>query len=140
MESLGIALGILGGLVAAPIFCFLLVKRIAPLPRLSCLAFVVAAVSLVIYSVELVFVGVRGAIAARQLVGPVFFPVHALLTLSSAPALACVLLLGRPNIAKWWPAVAAICWLVGVFSISYQYGVAEALYGIDGQGGPYSEP
>jgi hypothetical protein len=140
MESLGIALGILGGLVAAPLFCFLLIKIIAPLPRLSRLAFFVAAVSLVIYAVELSFVGVRSAVAARQLVGPAFFPVHALLTLGSAPALACVLLLGRRNIAKWWPAAAAICWLVGVFSIFYQYGVAEALYGIDGQGGPYGAP
>lgn len=140
MEALGIAIGILGGLIAAPVFCFLLVKLIAPLPRLSRFAFYAAAALLLIYSAELLFVAARSVVAARQLVGPAFFPAHVLLTLGSAPALACVLLLGSRNVAKWWPAAAAICWLIGVFSIFYQYGVAEALYGIDGQGGPYSAP
>ncbi|MGZ3252842.1 MAG: hypothetical protein ACXU7D_00880 [Burkholderiaceae bacterium] len=138
MEAFGIAIGILCGLVAAPVFCFLLIKFIAPLPRLSHFVFCVAVVSLAIFSVELLFVGARSAVAARQLVGPVFFPVHALFTLGSAPALACALLLGPRNIARWWPAAAAICWLVGVFAIFYQCGVSEALYGIDGLGGPYS--
>jgi len=138
MESLGIALGILGGLVAAPVFCFMLVKFIRPHPRLSRLAFYVALVSLGTYAVEILFVMSRSAVSARQLVGPLFFPVHALITLGSAPALACSLLLGQRNISRRWPAVAAICWLVGVFSIFYQYRVAEALYGPDGQGGPYS--
>jgi hypothetical protein len=138
MESLAIAIGIIGGLVAAPIFCFMLVKLITPHPRLSRVAFYLSLVALGLFLAELLLVATRGALIARELVGPSFFPVHALITLGSAPALACALVLGRRNFARWWPAVAAICWLVGVFSIFYQYGVAETLYGIDSQGGPYS--
>lgn len=137
MESLGIAIGILGGLIAAPVFCFVLVKLIVPHPGISRFGFCLAMASLGLFAVDLLLVGMRGAVAARELIGPVFFPLHALLTLGSAPALACALLLGRPSLARWWPAVAATCWLLGVFSIFYQYGVAEALYGIDGEGGPY---
>jgi len=140
MEAFGIAIVILGGLLAAPVFCFLLVKLVAPYSRLSRFAFYAAVVALGIFSVELLFVSVRSAVAARQLVGPLFFPIHTLLTLGSAPALACALLLGRKNIARWWLAIAAVCWLVGVFSIFYQYGVGEALYGVDFQGGSYSAP
>lgn len=137
MEALGMVLGILGGLIAAPIFCFMLVRLIAPHPGIARFAFYLAVASLGLFAVDLLLVGMRGAVGARELVGAGFFPLHALLTLGSAPALACALLLGRPSLARWWPAVAATCWVVGVFSIFYQYGVAEALYGIDGQGGPY---
>jgi len=54
-----------------------------------------------------------GAERLCALGGPVFFPIHALLTLGLAPACACALLLGRRSLARWWPLVAALCWFVG---------------------------
>jgi hypothetical protein len=140
VESLAIALWILGGLVAAPIFCFMLAKFIRPRPRLARILFYPAVFGLCLFALDLLAVGVFGAIRSRELIGPAFFPIHAFVTLMSAAFLAGSLLLGQRNFARRWLAVAAVSWTLGVFSIFYQYGVAEALYGIDGEGGPYSEP
>ncbi len=139
MESLAIALWIVGGLVAAPIFCFVLATFIRPRPTLARILFYPAVFGLCLFALDLLAVGLLGAVRSRQLIGPAFFPLHAFVTLMSAAFLAGSLLLGQRNFARRWLAVAAISWILGVFSIFYQYGVAEALYGIDGEGGPYSD-
>lgn len=139
MEFLGIALYLLTGLFAAPIFCFALIRFLKPTQRLARLACAVAVVLLALLVIELSLVSVHGIVGTRQLVGPAFFLSHVLVTFAAAPALATALLLGCRGFAKWWPAVAALCWVVGAVAVFYQYEVAEALYGIDGVGGPYSD-
>jgi hypothetical protein len=140
MEAFGIALWLLGGLLAAPTFCFALVKLLRPIPVVSVIAFRVAAMCVALFGLELIFVCLWGVLGAREHLGPLFFPVHALLTLGVAPACACALLLGRFSLARWWPLAAVLCWFVGAGAIFYQYDVAETLYGIDGIGGPYHWP
>jgi hypothetical protein len=139
VESLAIALWIVGGLVAAPIFCFVLATFIRPRPTLARILFYPAVFGLCLFALDLLTVGLFGAVRSRQLMGPAFFPIHAFVTLMSAAFFAGSLLLGQRNFARRWLAVAAVSWMLGVFSIFYQYGVAEALYGIDGEGGPYSD-
>ncbi len=137
MESLAIALWIVGGLVAAPIFCFILATFIRPLPTLTRILFYPAVFGLGMFALDLLAVGLFGAVRSRELIGPAFFPTHAFVTLMSAAFLAGSLLLGRRNFAHRWLVVAVVSWMFGVFSIFYQYGVAEALYGIDGEVGSY---
>ena len=139
MESLGIAIFMLTGIVAAPVFCLVLVKLVRPHPRVSLVIFYYALALLLLFAIDLLLVGTLGAVKVRAIVGPAFMPLHALLMLGSAPALACASLLGQKSLARWWPVVALLSWILGVFSIFQQYGVAEALYGIDGEGGPYSD-
>ena len=139
MESIAIALWIVGGLVAAPIFCFVLATFIRPRPKLARFLFYPAAFGLCLFVLDLLAVGLFGAVRSRELMGVLFFPIHTFVTLMSAAFLAGSLLLGQRNIAHRWLAVAVVSWMLGVFSIFYQYGVAEALYGIDGEGGPYSD-
>ena len=126
--------------MGAPIFCFVLAKWIRAFPHLASVAFWVAVPPVVLYASELLLVLTRGVLSTRAVIGPSYFWIHVLLTFSAAPALACVLILGRRNLAAWWPLVASICWVVGAGSVFYQYDVAETLYGIDGQGGPYQWP
>jgi hypothetical protein len=140
LESLGIAIGLLGGLVGAPVFCFALVKVIRPLATISRISFWFAIVLLSLFLLEVGLVLSLGVIGARELVGPAFFILHAGLTFSIAPALACALLLGRRSIARLWFVAAAVCWVVGGGAIFYQYEVAETLYGVDGMDGPYQAP
>jgi len=140
MEAFGIALLLAAGLVGAPIFCFVLAKVVRPLPRVASVAFRVAVPLILLYSSELLLVLTRGVLSTRALIGPPYFLIHVLLTFSAAPALAGVLILGRRSLASWWPLAAAICWVVGAGSIFYQCDVAETLYGIDAQGGPYQRP
>jgi hypothetical protein len=140
VEAFGIALALVGGLAAAPIFCLALAKMVRPFPRVAFLAFWIAVPLVLLYASEVLLVLTRGVLSTRALIGPSYFLIHVLLTFSAAPALACVLILGRRSLSTWWPLVAAICWLVGAGSVFYQYDVAETLYGIDGQGGPYQWP
>lgn len=100
MESLAISTGVLGGLVAAPLFCLALMKLVAPHLRISRAAFWLAIIALILFALEVMLVNLNGAVYAREFIGPAFFPVHALLTLGAAPALACVLLLGRLNLRR----------------------------------------
>lgn len=140
METVGIALALAGGLVGAPIFCLALAKVVRRFPRVSSVAFWVAVPLVLLYASEVLLVLARGVLSTRALIGSFYFLIHVLLTFSAAPALACVLILGRRSLAAWWPLVAAICWVVGAASIFYQYDVAETLYGIDFQAGPYQWP
>jgi hypothetical protein len=138
METLGIALYLIGGVVAAPVFCYVLVKLVRPHKAIASWLFTSAVTMVLLFAVELIMVSIRGVLGTRALIGPAFFPLHALLTLGLAPACACALLLGRRSIARWWPVAAALCWFIGAAAIFYQYDVAETLYGIDGIGGPYT--
>jgi hypothetical protein len=140
METLGIALYLIGGLVAAPVFCLILVKVIRRFPKWASAGFWIAVPLLVGVSIEIAIVRALGIIGTRDLVGPLYFLLHVLLTFSAAPALACLLLLGRRSIKGGWPVAAFICWWVGAVAIFYQYNVAETLYGIGGFGGPYQSP
>lgn len=140
MEAFGIAIALLVGLFAAPLFCLILVKVIRRVPLLAPLGFWAAVPLLVFWFVEVTLVWFRGVLSVRALVGPPFFLLHALLTFAAAPALACVLLLGHRSMKGWWPAAAALCWLVGAGAILFHFDVAEALYGVDGRGGPYQSP
>jgi hypothetical protein len=140
VETVGIALALAGGLVGAPIFCLILAKVVRRFPRVASVAFWVAVPLVLLYASEVLLMLARGVLSTRALIGPSYFLIHVFLTFSAAPALACVLILGRRSPAAWWPLVAAICWVVGAASIFYQYDVAETLYGIDFQAGPYQWP
>lgn len=140
METLGIALALLGGLVAAPVFCFILVRLVRPFHALATPMFWAGVTVVALFSVEALLVSLLGIRGTRELVGPAFFLTHVVLTLSLAAALACALLLGKRSLKTWWPLAAAICWVAGAGAIFFQYDVAETLYGIDGAGGPFQWP
>jgi hypothetical protein len=139
VEAFGIALYALAGLVAAPIFCFVVARFSRHFPRFSVLVWWASVGVFVPFLVVVTCVVLVGAIKVRAAVGPLFFPLTVFLALFAAPALACLLLIGRPRISRWWPAVAIVAWCLGVFAIFFQYGVADTLYGPDGIGGPYSQ-
>ena len=140
MEAFGIAIALLAGVVAAPIFCFVLVRVVRRFPLLALLGYWVAVPLLSLFLVEVTLVSWRGVLFVRALVGPAFYFLHVLLTFAAAPALACLLLLGQRSIKAWWPAAAALCWVLGACAIFYHENVAETLYGVDSHGGPYQSP
>lgn len=140
MESFGILVTLLGGIVAAPVFCFGLVKLVRPFQPVAAFVFRVAVTAVALFGVEVILVSAWGVLGTRRHLGLAFFPFHTLLTLGLAPACACALLLGARSLARWWALVAALCWFVGAAAIFYQYNVSETLYGIDGMGGPYRWP
>jgi hypothetical protein len=138
MESVAIGLYLVTGLIAAPAFCFVLVRFVRAAPWLA-VPLWYAGISIAwVFFVEVVLVMTFGSVTLRDLVGPFSVVVHVVVTFLAAPAVACSLLLGSKQITRWWPGVAAFCWGIGAFAIFHQYSVMESLYGVDGTGGPYS--
>ncbi|MBS0379567.1 MAG: hypothetical protein JSS29_13840 [Proteobacteria bacterium] len=140
MQASGIAVILLGGMLVAPAYCFALVRGIRPLPALTRFGFWVAVTGLMLFAVELAFVGMWGNLGTRAHLGPLFFRVHAGRTVCAAPACGCVPLLGKRSLARAWPGVAVLVWIAGAAALFYFYRVAETLYGIGGIGGPYLWP
>jgi len=140
MEAFGILIALLIGLVGAPVFCFVLTRFVRPIPAVASFGFWAAAPIVALFAIDILLIIAFGVLGTRALVGPGFFLTQAVLSLAIGPALACVLLLGPWSISRWWPLVAAICWIVGAAGIFHRYNVADTLYGIDGFGGPYQWP
>lgn len=100
--------------------------------------FVVRASSAVLGALllEWILLATLGAVQCRVMIGPAFYLLHSALFLLAVPSLVNILMIGR-TVPLAWPVVGL---LAGVFALPVvltQYGVSEALYGIDGSGGPY---
>jgi hypothetical protein len=69
-----------------------------------------------------------------------FYPVHLVLFSLTVPALANLLIIKKSGtILGTWFTVALLCSVLALAVVLTQYGVAEALYGVDGDGGPYGQ-
>lgn len=95
-------------------------------------------VVLVVFVVEIALLATVGAVRSRAAIGPLFYSAHLMVFFLGVPALANVLVLRR-NVKRWYVAVP-LCTLFALVLVLMQYGVSEALFGIDGDGGPFSTP
>lgn len=80
-----------------------------------------------------------GAVSVRTFVGPAYWMAHLVVFFAGAPSLAHVLMLppGRPWFTRWY-LTAGLCAAFGVVLLFLQVGVGEALFGPDGDTGPFS--
>jgi hypothetical protein len=133
VEAFGLAIVLLGGILAAGLFCLVLVKVVRRSAALAAFAFWISALLFALFLIEFLLVRSMGALSARDRLGPLFFLVHGALTTVAAPSAACLLLLGRRrSLSRWWPVAAMLCWLVGAVALFQHATVADALYGGDG--------
>ncbi len=99
-----------------------------------------ALVILPVLAIEWLALLTIGPVGVRELVGPRFYGYHVALFFLALPALTTALTLGveRARLGSWLviPILCAI--LAGPLALG-QYWVAEALFGIDGSGGPYGD-
>ena len=140
MEIFGIVLSIPVGFVACTLYCLLLVKVIARFGQLSRWLRFASHIVLALFSVEVVLLITLGAVRSRGVFGPGFYAAHICFFFLGPPALANSLVL-RPGdgfFTKWYVATV-LCTVFAFLLVLLQYGVSEALYGIDGDNGPYSE-
>jgi hypothetical protein len=87
---------------------------------------------------EVLLLATLGAVGSRAFVGPAFYVVHVVFFLLGTPALANVLLLRSPEpLLRRWYVAGILCTAFAVCLVLLQYGVSEALYGIDGTNGPF---
>ena len=81
-----------------------------------------------------------GAVRSRAIIGPAFYTLHLVLFFLAVPALANLLIIKKGDtILGSWFTVALLCSVLALPVVLTQYGVTEALYGVDDTGGPYGQ-
>jgi len=140
MELFGILLSVPAAFVASTIYIFLLNNFVARMESLRRAMLLVSAGVLIAFALEVLVLLFWGTVRSRTVFGPGFYVIHVILFFFGTPALANVLVLRqRPGyLARWYIAIP-LCTVFAFFLVLMQYGVSEALYGIDGQGGPFGK-
>jgi hypothetical protein len=137
MEILGIILSVPVAFMASLGYCFLLAKVVCGFETLRRVMWLASIVVLVAVGAELALLVTLGAVRSQALIGPAFYAAHVALFFLGTPALANVLVLRRPGaILRWYWAVP-VCTLFAFGLVLLQYGVSEALYGVDGVDGQH---
>jgi hypothetical protein len=139
MEIFGIILSVPVAFVASVVYCFLLARVVVRVETLRRMLWFVSIGVLVAFGVEVILLLTLGAVRARGLLGPGFYVGHVILFFLGTPALANVLVLRkRPKRLVQWYLAVPLCTVFALALVLLQYGVSEALYGIDGDDGPFS--
>lgn len=141
MEIFGIILSLPVSFVASVVYCFLLARFIVRLETLTRLMFLASAAILIAFAGEVILLLTIGPVRARGLLGSGFYVGHLIVFFLGTPALANVLILrwGAKRRVPWYAAVP-FCTVFAFVLVLLQYSVSEALYGIDGDDGPFSTP
>jgi hypothetical protein len=140
MELFGLvlALPILVALSAGYAFFVRLV--IAPRPRLAGTVRLLSLLPVVLVLAELILVASVGAVRVRQVVGPIFPALHAVFLLIPPSLANLILLPSRSRSLLALVAAVSLSFVAGFGLILFNIAVSEALYGVDGIGGPYGQP
>jgi len=138
MEVFAIMLSVPAAFIASLVYCFILTKLVMDTESLRRAVLGVSMGVLLVWAVEIVLLVTIGAVRSRAIIGPAFYAAHSAVFVLGTPALANVLVLWPPKgVLRWFWAVP-MCTVFGVALVLLQYGVSEALYGVEGRGGPFS--
>jgi hypothetical protein len=139
MELLGIILSVPVAFACCMVYCLLLAKVICKFRRLSYVLKTFSTFVLAGFALELVFLITIGIVRSRAFWGAGFYVIHIILFFLGPPALANVLLLRNgTRMRSLWYIAGFLCTVFAFILVLLQYTVSESLYGIDGEGGPYS--
>ncbi len=141
MESLGIILSVPSAFIASIVFSAILGKVTHKLPdliyplKLGFYAVLLTAV------VEAIAITTIGPIQLQEISGKFYYPLHVLIFLLTLPALSGTMRLQKKfeKLTKWY-SIGCFCAVVGLLIVLQQYVVSEAIFGVDGVGGPYGKP
>jgi hypothetical protein len=138
MELFGIACSIPTAFVAVVVYSFALRWVVRRQPWVARVFVPASLLVLAGLAVEWLLLATIGAVRSRGIVGPVFYPAHLAVFFLSVPAAATVLVVKKDGTRLGSPfVVGLVCAVLALPVVLTQYGVTEALYGIDSTGGPY---
>jgi hypothetical protein len=140
VELFGIAFSVPAAFVASAIYRALLLTGSKRWPLIRPVFIFASCLVLVAILAEWGILSVRGAVGTRVLIGRAYYLVHLLVFFLGCPALINVMVLPNPSKwqARWW-VVLPLCTALALVLVLQQYAVSEALYGIDGVDGPFSQ-
>jgi len=131
MEIFGIVLSIPAAFVASSVYSFLLSRVVVRTDLLRRVMWMASVGVLILFVMEVALLIAIGAVRSGALLGPGFYVAHVVIFFAGPPALANVLILRNPRGSfRWYWAVPA-CTAFAFVLVLLQYGVSEALYGID---------
>jgi hypothetical protein len=140
MELFGILCALPGALVASSMYLYV-VRSVLGRPAVQRGVHRASLVVLAGVGLEWVALGLLGAIRIRGMLGPIYYPIHLALFILAVPAFANVLLIKNDgSLVEEWLPIAAFCAVLALPLVVTQYYVAEALYGVNGNSGPYGAP
>jgi hypothetical protein len=139
MELFGIVLSIPLAFVASVVYCLFLAKIIIRADLLRRFLWAASVGLLLLFAVEIVLLTTIGAVRSRANIGPAFYVAHLAVFFLGTPAVANVLILRNPRATFRWYWAVPVCTVFAFALVLLQYGVSEALYGVDGTDGPFSE-
>ena len=139
MEILSIVLSVPIAFACCMAYCLLLAKVISKFHRLGHVLRLFSILVLAVFALEIALLITIGPVRSRGFFGPGFYITHVALFFLGPPALANVLVLKTgPQIYRKWYIAGLLCTAFAFFLVLLQYTVSESLYGVDGEGGPYS--
>ena len=139
VELFGIILSVPVAFACCMLYCLLLAKVISRFRWLGRILRLLSIPVLVVFVVEIVSLVTIGPVRSRGFFGPGFYVTHLIVFFLGPPALANVLVLRvEPKAYCKWYIAGILCTAFAFFLVLLQYTVSESLYGIDGEGGPYS--
>jgi hypothetical protein len=140
MELFGMMLSVPAAFVATVVYSFMISRFDTKFPSFKTPVLVASIVVLIALALEWCLLGTVGALRGREMIGPAFYPLHLTVFFLSIPALANIIVLSKPESGLGrWLAAGVLCAVLDFPVVLTQYAVSEALYGIDGSGGPYSK-
>jgi hypothetical protein len=139
MEIFGIFFSIPVALVASTLYCLYLTRVVSQRASASRWLRRASYFVLFFFVIEVALLIISGAVRSRVVIGSSFYVGHLIIFFLGTPALANLLVLrsGRGFFGKWYVA-AVLCTIFAFSLVILQYAVSEALYGIDGENGPFS--
>lgn len=139
MDAIGVALAIPAVLMANVLYAGFVRFGIARLPGLWSPLLWVSRGVLALAICDFALVALLGAVSVPTLVGPTYWIGHSIVFFAGAPSFAHVLMLppGKSWFKRWY-LTAGVCAAFGVLFVFFEVGVGEALFGLDGDTGPFS--
>ena len=141
MEMYGIILSIPAAFLCGSIYAILIGKIIKKWNKSIVSLQWMSVVILALVLFEVVGVTVIGTLKLREIIGVAYYQIHILLFFSTLPSVVNIMKIQKqiPFLSRWY-IIGIACALIGFGIVILQYGVSEALYGINGNEGPYSGP
>jgi hypothetical protein len=141
MENFGIILSVPGAFIASILYSAILGKVTHKLPNLIRPLRVGSSAVLVAAVIETIATTIIGPTRLQEMTGNVYYPFHVVIFFLTLPALSGIMRLQNKyeKLTKWY-SIGCFCAVVGLLIVLQQYVVSEAIFGVDGVGGPYGKP
>ena len=133
MEIFGIILSAPVAFLASALYCILIDRMMRRFTQAIRALRAGSLAVLAAFVIELTLLITLGAVRSRERFGSAFYAMHLTVFFLGPPALANLLVLrNRRGMFGRWYTAAPLCTVFAFVLVLLQYGVSEALFGIDG--------